>query len=476
MVDFQEQKQIVHGRLSPSAAAILVTPAALDPAPSEEIPLNPLPPRPGRILWGRAALAACVVVAIGLASPARAVGDELQRQAKDLRARYASQLEELARWCDGKGLGEQAAKTRRWLTPRNPSKLYVAELPQTIGPPALAEGASAEVVEWNDRFLILRRQQALALEKLARQAVGRDRQSLAFDLVMAAVREDPDHEGIRRLLGFQKFKGNWCTLFEKEKLQRNYVWHEKFGWLPRSSVAKYEQGMRFNQNRWISAADNARLHEKIENGWDVETEHYVVRTNHSLESGVALGDKLEQLYRVWKQLFVRYFATEQQVRELFNPKSRKRIETPRFRVVYLRTKDEYVRALQPSFPQIEISTGIYVESTRRTYFYAGEQDDQRTLFHEATHQLFHESRPVARNVAARGNFWIIEGIAMYMESLHREDGFHVLGGFDDVRMVARACVCCATTSTFPSPNSAPWGCMRCKRTPASAPSIVRRPE
>jgi hypothetical protein len=56
------------------------------------------------------------------------------------------------------------------------------------------------------------------------------------------------------------------------------------------------------------------------------------------------------------------------------------------------------------------------------------------LYHEATHQLFHESRPVAPEVGARGNFWLVEGIALYMESLRAEDGFHVLGGFQDVRI------------------------------------------
>jgi hypothetical protein len=72
----------------------------------------------------------------------------------------------------------------------------------------------------------------------------------------------------------------------------------------------------------------------------------------------------------------------------------------------------------------------------RAYFLAGKDYDERTLYHEATHQLFHESRPVAAQVAQKANAWIVEGIAMYMESLHDEDGFHVLGGFDDLRMKA----------------------------------------
>ena len=87
-------------------------------------------------------------------------------------------------------------------------------------------------------------------------------------------------------------------------------------------------------------------------------------------------------------------------------------------------------------PNIGISTGVYVDQTRRAYFFAGKGSDERTLYHEATHQLFHESRPVSPEVVRKGNFWIIEGIAMFMESLRQEDGYCVLGGFDDERMHA----------------------------------------
>ena len=56
------------------------------------------------------------------------------------------------------------------------------------------------------------------------------------------------------------------------------------------------------------------------------------------------------------------------------------------------------------------------------------------MYHEATHQLFHEPAPWPD--VGRANFWIVEGIAMYMESLRHEDGFYVLGGFDDERIHA----------------------------------------
>ncbi|MEK6238982.1 MAG: hypothetical protein N2C14_30065, partial [Planctomycetales bacterium] len=64
----------------------------------------------------------------------------------------------------------------------------------------------------------------------------------------------------------------------------------------------------------------------------------------------------------------------------------------------------------------------------------------RTIFHEATHQIFSETRKMRNRKAAlvgvNGNFWIIEGIACYMESLRERDGMYTLGGFDNPRMVA----------------------------------------
>jgi len=363
--------------------------------------------------------------------------DELDRAAGRLMASYGEKLAELADWCDQHGLGEQAAKTRTWLERRDPNKVYVPVLPRGVGLPKPPPGAPEGVIEWNEKFTRLRLQQARVQYELARRAVRKGRASLAFDLVLAALRENPDHEAIRRLFGYQQFEGQWRTLYEVRKLRAGHVWHEKFGWLPRSHVRRYEQGHRYYKGRWITAAEDALLHRDIHFGWDVQTEHYTIRTNHSIEAGVELGRKLERLYRVWKQLFIRYFASEAQVAALFAGPSRSRaIRLPQHAVVYFRDRENYNQSLRAAFPNIGISTGVYVDSTRRAYFFAGEDSDERTLYHEATHQLFHESRPVHPDVARQANFWIIEGIAMYMESLHEEDGYHVLGGLDDLRLQA----------------------------------------
>jgi len=392
------------------------------------------PQRWCELRWLFAALAWVFVLpgASALAQP-----DELYQAAARMNARHVAELEQLAVWCDERGLAEQARQTRGVLGPRDPYKLYLPVLPQVAGRVKPSADASPDVVEWDGRLTRLRRDQSNALFELARNAVRRRRPSLAYDLVLAAVRVNPNHEAVRRLLGYQEYHGQWHTADEVRRLRIGQVWHEKFGWLPKSHVLRYEQGQRFNRGRWITAEQDAQLHHDIRAGWQVDTEHYSILTNHSLESGVALGVKLERLYRIWQQIFPRYYATEAQVLALFDGRARAhRAAMPKLNVVYFRDRDDYNRFLKPTTPNIEVSIGFYHDLSRRAYFFAGKEYHDRTLYHEATHQLFHQSRPVSPNVGRQANFWIVEGIAMFMESLHREGDYQVLGGFEDQRLYA----------------------------------------
>jgi hypothetical protein len=331
---------------------------------------------------------------------ARAGSEDFDQAVRQLRDKHAVAVEELARWCQQQGLAEQAQKTRSILVPHDPYRLYLPILPKQVGAAALPANAPAAAAQWNERFWRLRREQADALLDLARRAVHSGRAALAYNLLLAALWENPDQEIIRRMLGYQSVNDQWCTPYE--------------------------------------AAEHVRPHGDARSGWKVETEHFLIDTDHSLEAGVELGAKLEKLYRVWQQLFVCYYATEAQVRALFEGHTASSWLTRRHQVVYYRDQDDYNRALRALEPNIGISIGIYLQRTHRSYFFPGKPPDDRTLYHEATHQLFHESRPVAADVGRRGNSWIVEGIAMYMESLREENGWYVLGGLDDQRMHAAA--------------------------------------
>ena len=106
-----------------------------------------------------------------------------------------------------------------------------------------------------------------------------------------------------------------------------------------------------------------------------------------------------------------------------------------YEVHYYRTRDEYIQRLRGKVPKIEITNGLYYTSDRTAYFYFDpQQQSSDTIFHEATHQLFYENQKQERQIALRENFWIIEGIACYMESFRQEDGQWTTGDPRHVRI------------------------------------------
>src|SRR5690606_17115185 len=103
-------------------------------------------------------------------------------------------------------------------------------------------------------------------------------------------------------------------------------------------------------------------------------------------------------------------------------------------VMFLKDRTEFQRVLQSELPpQVQIS-GIYLSGPKVSYFYADETRGDTTLNHEATHQLFHESRRVTANIGQRANAWIIEGIACFMESLADHGDALTIGGIDAYRI------------------------------------------
>lgn len=219
-------------------------------------------------------------------------------------------------------------------------------------------------------------------------------------------------------------------------LASGHIRHRQFGWITSGDSERYESGQRRLGRRWIDAAEDARLHDTIERGWRVRSAHYEVTTNHSLAAGVQLTAHLEQLHQVWWQLMAAYHTDPGKIRRAFSGGRLVPERQSPLQVTYYRTREEYNDALRPVQPRIDITLGIYFDNRRRAYFFAGEAQRDSTLFHEAVHQLFQESQRVRRNPGAESNFWIIEGIAAYFESLALHDGYATLGGADAARMKA----------------------------------------
>lgn len=362
-------------------------------------------------------------------------GDETlaERHRALLRANAAA-LEALSDECQRNGLADQATLTRDWIPPQAPLLLVLA-LPPAGGaanqtPP---EEEPPPARHARQQFDGLRHRQAEKLFELALSAAEQREFTLAFRLVHEVLRENPGHERARLLLGYKPHDGRWRTPYEISKAQAQQVWHPRFGWLPESQVARYEAGERRYRGRWVSAADETASRANLERGWEVVTEHYQVRTNHSLESGVRLAERLERFYGAWRQAFARFVMNDEQWDRLFREGAP--LGAPkRHQVVLFRNRGEFIQALEREQPSIRISTGYYSPKSRKAFYFAGSEEDDSTLYHEATHQLFAEVRPTSRDAGRDANFWIVEGVACWIESFRPVGGLALIGGVDAVRL------------------------------------------
>jgi hypothetical protein len=265
---------------------------------------------------------------------------------------------------------------------------------------------------------------------LSRQAAEAGELSLAFQWASEALRENPDHADARRVLGYERRGNRWLTAYSAQMADAREpkVWHEKFAWIAETDAPRYEAGERLVGGRWVTAAADAARHTNLENGWIVRTDHFLVRTDHSLEAASELAARLERLHQVWRQLFAGFYLSEREVRELFAGRRPPRRQSQPMRVFYHRDKEAYVAALAKRQPRIAETLGIYFDVDREAHFFAGDDASAGTLYHEAVHQMFQELRPAARRVGSTANFWIIEGVATYFETL-REHADDVAGRY-----------------------------------------------
>jgi hypothetical protein len=376
--------------------------------------------------------AACILLAAG--SNVRAGSVSEARDA--LYTGYAEKLADLATRCDKQGQAALAEQVRGGLPKRERATLYLFELTSSTSDEPPVETNKEKVSAVLAEFRKLRGAQADALVGLAGRAIKEAQPSLAFELVQEAARENPDHKEARRLLGYVRFREAWHTPYEVRQFQVAKVWHPKFGWLPKSQVARFESGERFDGKRWLSAAEDARQHADMDHAWQLESEHYRLRTDRSREEGVQLLAQLERLYQCWQQVFMGYAVGEKELARWFAGSEIRRESHPH-KVVYFRSREEYNDTLLSAQPLIASTLGIYIDETHTAYFFAGDAQNEGTLFHEATHQLFQETRTTSKEAGRASNFWVIEGIACYMETLKPHGGgMWTLGGVNAGRMPA----------------------------------------
>jgi hypothetical protein len=350
----------------------------------------------------------------------------IQDRHKERFREFSNQIEKLAQFCDEKALKDVAATVRSRVIV--PEPLRVDKLPSEMRLEILP-GVIGDERYWQTQLRQLEVDYAKDLYRQSRGALHQGFPSYAYILIREAALHDSDHPQVRKILGFMRLGNEWVTPFAFEQMKtKGNIWHEEYGWLPKSHVERYAAGERNFKGRWITAEKEKEQRRDFKFAWEVHTDHYLIKTNVSLERGVEMGKALEDFYGVFHETFASFFHTPEQLQKLFDGTSKSvRTDQP-YTVHFYRTREEYLNRLRKFFPDIDQTNGVYMTNDRVAHFYFDAANDhEATLFHEATHQLFFESHHKSRAISERDHFWIIEGIACYMESFQRRNGSFSLG-------------------------------------------------
>lgn len=415
--------------------------------------------------WWRSVCLVVVLLLPGLLSAQDETRDRRHRQLLERREGILSSLGRdltaLEGWCRDQGMPE-AAEELQGLGQSLLAETENPELPRLVVPP-VSDALTANEHVWRQRLQKLREERASEIYTLARSALRAGFPSLAFAMIADVVRLNPDHKFARSVLGQELFSdparrddrdyaGEWVSPFEKQMRSgaKPQVRHPRYGWIVAASVDRYENGQRPWKGDWISSEKESELRRDFRNAWEIPSEHFLVRTNVSLEEGVQLSTKLEIFHAWLQQNFAAFFDTPKSLQERFEKAGRPAAarKTRPLEVHYYATRDEYQKRVMGKVPANIETNGLYWQPDRTCYFYRNPVKlDLSTLFHEATHQILDVATSDARRVAARAravklrqrqaeewvlcqnaNFWLIEGLACYFESFEADDSGNVTLG------------------------------------------------
>lgn len=365
-----------------------------------------------------------------------ATRQRLEQQRRDILAKFHAELDKIIRYCEQQNLGDDAQIVRAWKKPVSGRTLLTQPLPE-MRLADLPDNLSEAQRTWRIQLRHQRKEVAQDLYLLSRRMLNDDEPTAAWIVLREVVWFDPDHARARGILGFQQSENRWVTPFEAKMIKTKQIWHKRFGWLPQEYVSRYESGQRRFGSRWISAERENSIRQNFAHAWEVETDHFLVKTNVSLEKGVEIAGKLEDYYAWFRRAFPEFFNSPQILKQLFAGGSRRAARRTPFEVHFYRTHDEYMKKLQKDNPQLAITNGIYMPDHRIAYFYDNaETSTESTLYHEATHQILYQLHPQRRQIAEKQHFWIVEGLACYMESYRNRDNVITIGDPASIRFQA----------------------------------------
>ena len=349
------------------------------------------------------------IVAINVAIPSFAQDSPaLHSFRNETDAAYLSELGAIATKFRKSGHSRLAERSERWFVARTPGRQIVfAGSPRDALADEIQQAgniADADVTaRWLEDMSKARRNQADRLWQLVDTSITEGRADVAVGLLYEILREQPADKRALRALGLNRKSKSSV----KPRIARNA--QPALGW---------------------AGGDY----------WRIQTDHFLITTNHSAEAAQQLSLILEELHDVWEQVFVYFWSNADSIRQAVRGRGIRRRSAGKHKVVLFRNQQEYVQHLIRLEPQAKMTLGLYRANDRTSFFFAGENeiDSENALCptwrHEVAHQLFFESTRRGGAIAEDHNFWLIEGLALYFESMYTGDGYYSIGGFESERL------------------------------------------
>lgn len=324
---------------------------------------------------------------------------------------FAAELERLAQICDRLNLEPEGRLSRQWMPPRRSDQtvLFVPAdkvaskadtgVASVKNVPELSTSADTEArSSWARHFGAARNGFAEHLFDLALLQAESD-ESQAYRTLWQVLRENPEHARAESILSNMS-----RALQARPRMVRG-----------RSAIAE-----------WNWSAGTYSL---------IDTPHFRLITRAEASPSRDLAQQLEEFYVLWSQVFYSLWAAPGTLASRIDGKALSWTQHERIEVVLLQDRQEYLNLLGVAEDNIQVSVGYYNPGARKSFFYPSDQLDV-TLYHELTHQLLMEATRIgARTDAGQAaGVWMLEGIALYMESLTKHASYWSVGGWDAIRM------------------------------------------
>jgi Leucine Rich repeat len=317
------------------------------------------------------------------------------------RAQFKDKLKTFAAKCGELGMTKEQAIVESWVVSRDPQRMYLF-LPPPTDPFLPADDAPKNVKSFYKAWSKLRGDFAEQLFEGTYELMLAGDTSEAYRLLNEVLVQNPDHAKARSILGYVKGDGIWI-----------------------------EDG-----NTKTSSSKHKVKHRALPNlpVVDFNTTHFRILSTADLPQIQKLAEDLELGYDLWRQVFVGYWADKHWLKKRWDGDPSTKLRRTKHVVIVYLDRQQYIDQLSPHVPGVERSIGFYDDSAKESFFYFGDELTESTIRHELTHQLCQEVIPTRPDATRGAGIWLMEGIAMYMESLRHHGQYATLGGFDTTRL------------------------------------------